>query len=116
MSLQVCHGATLHCSMGLMPACLRVLPGRGPTRGGRPIAQVSDHRPLVNIEAFGTCTARGRPRRCVPVTVAPWSPGAPGIALGAEHVAAISRTSTLSCSEGGLIRVIDDASPDARWS
>lgn len=111
MTLQVCHGATLRCSQGLDPGRLLVPSTRRVTCGGVPVAEVRDHRALLNIVPFGTCVAGAWRRRCQPETLQPWSPGAAEVEIEAPGARALDRASTLACERGGIIRVADDAAP-----
>ncbi|ECZ0740330.1 TPA: DUF4280 domain-containing protein [Salmonella enterica] len=115
----VCNGALLQCTFGLAPSGLTVLPvNRTFLSGGLPMANIMDNRPLVNILPFGMCNnpanpavaaltaaAMGvlTPAPCVPVTVAPWIPGAPVVLLG--KMPALTLQSQLMCTWGGVIRV-----------
>src|SRR5579884_3967151 len=88
---QVVATATMMCSFGLAPSVLNVLPINRVTVEGRPAANIMDHQPILNIPPFGMCTSLANPTvaaataaalgtltpmPCVPVTVAPWVPGA----------------------------------------
>ncbi len=106
MSYQVCHGATLQCSKGQLPGRLLVLPDRTVRAGDLPAAHVRDHRPLINIVSFGTCLAGLLPRRCIPETPQPWTPGAAQARV--EQVPALDGSSRLACSVGGVIRIVGD--------
>jgi hypothetical protein len=103
VSFPVCHGASLRCSFGGSPGRLLVAPDRAVCVGARPVAQVLDHRPFVNIVPFGVCAAGPRPRRCMPETLAPWAHGAAGV--GVASAASLHTSSTLLCLAGGVIRI-----------
>jgi hypothetical protein len=117
MSVQVCMGALLRCSFGAAPGALSVLPLNG-VLTGTPAANVLDHLPVVNVPPFGACSSAANPMvaaataaamgvltpmPCVPVTPAPWAPGAAGVLLGGA--AALDAASRLVCAWGGMIEV-----------
>ena len=104
MSFHVCHGATLQCSKGQLPSRLLVLPDRPVRAGGLAAAHVGDHRSLVNIVSFGACLAGVLPRRCVPETPRPWTPGAAQVRV--VDVPALDGASRLVCAVGGVIRIV----------
>jgi len=81
-------------------------------------ATIMDSKPLVNIASFVMCTSLGNPAvaaataaamgvlvpmPCVPVTSAPWAPGAPTVLIG--NMAALTMASKLMCSFGGVIEI-----------
>ena len=93
MPLQTCMGATLQCiPFGVAPSTLMVIPKGTPvTVNGLLAASIMDFVPIANILPFGMCTSIANPMvaaattaalgvltpmPCIPVTVAPWSPGA----------------------------------------
>jgi len=61
MSQPVVAGAQLACSFGAAPAALLVPPHARVLIEGRPVANVMDHAPLVNIPTFGLCSAPANP-------------------------------------------------------
>ncbi len=118
MAMHVCNGATLMCSFGIAPSSLVVLPINRTNTGNQPAANIMDHIPLVNIMPFGMCTSLANPSvaaatsaalgvltpmPCVPVTPAPWAPGAPTVMLGNQP--ALDNTSKLTCTWAGVISV-----------
>jgi hypothetical protein len=118
MPLQVTNGAILHCSFGLAPAPLQVLPVNRVMAGGTPAANIMDHIPIVNIQPFGLCSSLANPTvasataaalgvltpmPCVPATVTPWIPGVPTVMLGGTP--ALDNTCTLMCIWAGVIQV-----------
>jgi hypothetical protein len=117
MGQLVCAGALLKCSFGAAPAALAVLPLNAVLTGAAD-ATIMDSKPLVNIASFAMCTSLGNPAvaaataaamgvlvpmPCVPVTSAPWAPGAPTVLIG--NMAALTRASKLMCSFGGVIEI-----------
>jgi hypothetical protein len=119
MPQQVCNGATLQCSMGMVPSSLVVLPVNRVTTGNQPDANIMDHVPMVNIMPFGMCMSPANPAvaaataaafgvltpmPCIPVTTAPWVPGAPTVMLGSSPT--LDNTCTLMCMWLGVIQVV----------
>ena len=117
MAMQVCMGASMMCSFGAAPSSLVVLPINR-TLTGTPAATIMDFSPIVNIPPFGVCTSLANPTvaaataaalgvltpmPCVPVTAAPWAPGAPTVLIG--NMPALDSTSKLMCSWGGVIQI-----------
>src|SRR5499433_1185239 len=96
MPQQVCSGATLQCAMGMAPSSLVVLPVNRVNTANQPDANIMDHIPMVNIMSFGMCMSPANPSvaaataaalgvltpmPCIPVTTAPWAPGASTVLL-----------------------------------
>jgi hypothetical protein len=119
MPNQVCMGATMMCSFGLAPSSLTVLPTNRVLTSQMPAANIMDHIPMVNIMPFGMCTCPANPTvasataaalgvltpmPCIPVTPAPWTPGAPTVLIG--NMPALDNVSTLMCMWGGVIQII----------
>lgn len=111
-------GATLKCSFGAAPATLAVLPTNR-VLTGTPAATIMDHVPMLNVLPFGTCTSMANPmvaaataaamgvltpQPCLPVTPAPWAPGAPTVMVGSAP--ALDATSKLMCAWAGMIEVV----------
>lgn len=118
MSQPVVAGAQLTCSFGLAPATLVVLPHARVLIEGRPVANIMDHVPLVNIPTFGMCSAPANPAvaaataaalgtptpaPCVPATVAPWVPGVPTVLAAGMPV--VSNVCICTCTWGGNVTV-----------
>ena len=118
MPQHVCMGATLKCSFGVAPSSLMVLPVNRVMTSNVPAANIMDHKPMVNIMPFGMCNCPANPAvaaataaalgvltpmPCVPVTAAPWAPGAPTVLLA--NFPALNNTSKLMCTWGGVIEV-----------
>ena len=119
MPMHVCNGATLMCSFGVAPSVLTVLPINRTLTSNMPAANIMDHIPMVNIMPFGMCITPSNPAvaaataaamgvltpmPCVPVTPAPWVIGSPTVLLG--NMPALNNTSTLMCTWGGVITVV----------
>lgn len=117
MSQLVVSGATLSCSFGLAPSTLTVIP---PTVdvSGVPAANIMDYAPMVNVASFGMCITQANPAvaaatsaalgtptpaPCVPVTTAPWAPGAPTVLLRGSP--ALTATCQCMCTWGGVITI-----------
>jgi len=96
MAMQVCMGAMIMCTMGIAPSSLVVLPINMVLTDEMPDANIMDNIPLVNIMPFGMCMSPANPMvaaataaamgvltpmPCIPMTVAPWVPGAPTVLL-----------------------------------
>ena len=119
MPMHVCSGATLQCSFGLAPSTLVVLPINRMLTSSMPAANIMDNKPMVNIMPFGVCTSLANPTvasataaalgvltpmPCIPMTLAPWAPGAPTVLLG--NMPALDNTSKLMCTWAGIISVV----------
>ena len=119
MPKHVCMGAMLQCTFGVAPSTLVVLPVNRVMTSFVPAANIMDHKPMVNIMPFGMCNCPANPAvaaataaalgvltpmPCVPVTVAPWAPGAPTVLLA--NFPALNNTSKLMCTWGGIIEVV----------
>jgi hypothetical protein len=119
MPQQVCNGATLMCTMGVAPSSLVVLPVNRVNTGDQPDANIMDNAPLVNIMPFGMCMSPANPAvaaattaafgvltpmPCIPVTVAPWTPGAATVILAGMPT--LDNTCTLMCMWAGTIQVV----------
>lgn len=118
MPMQVCMGAMLQCSFGAAPSSLVVLPLNRVITSNMPAANIMDNKPMVNILPFGVCMSLANPTvaaatsaamgvltpmPCIPVTPAPWAPGAPTVLVG--NMPALDNSSTLMCAWGGTIMV-----------
>jgi Domain of unknown function (DUF4280) len=119
MPQQTVDGAQLMCSFGITPSRLTVLPINRTMCGGTPAANIGDHVPMLNIQPFGMCTTPSNPQvaaataaalgvltpqPCMPVTTAPWLPGAPTVMIGGQP--ALDSTSKCMCTWGGVISIL----------
>ena len=117
MANLVCMGALLQCSFGAAPSSLVVSPANG-VLTGTPAATIMDHAPIVNVPPFGVCSSIANPTvaaattaalgvltpmPCLPVTPAPWAPGAPTVLIG--NMPALDDQSKLMCNWGGVIQI-----------
>lgn len=120
MPLVVVADALLVCSFGTTPSTLGVLPSGPNVRqaGGKLVATIMDVRPQVNIRPFGLCSSLSNPQvaaataaangvltpqPCIPVTSAPWAPGAARMTHGGLNV--LTDVSRCACAWGGQISV-----------
>jgi len=109
-------GAMMMCSFGMAPSSLVVLPTNRVMTNNVPDANIMDHIPMVNIMPFGMCFSPSNPMfiaataaalgvptpvPCIPVTPAPWVPGAPTVLLG--NFPTLDNTCTLMCTWAGVI-------------
>ena len=117
MAMQVCMGAMLQCSLGAAPSSLIVLPDKR-VLTGTPAANIMDGKPIVNVPPFGMCSSLANPTvaaataaalgvltpmPCIPVTPAPWAPGAPTVLIA--DMPALDSNSMLMCTWGGVIKI-----------
>ena len=115
----VCSGAMMKCTMGSSPAKLTVLPSRTVDLAGQPQANISDHKSMVNLGAFGLCRSMGflatasataaahghlTPMPCVHNTPAPWMGGKMDTLIKGQP--ALLKSSTCICMWGGKISLI----------
>lgn len=118
MGKQVCMGAMLKCSFGMAPGSLVVLPLNRVLSSNMPAANIMDHKPMVNIMPFGMCQSMANPMvaaataaamgaltpmPCIPMTMAPWVPGAPTVLLG--NMPTLNDSSKLMCTWAGVIEI-----------
>jgi hypothetical protein len=114
---QVNLGAMMMCSFGMAPSTLIVVVPTV-TAEGPPAANIMDFVPIENIPPFGMCQSLANPEvdaattaalgvltpmPCVPVTVAPWTPGDPTVLI--RNMPALTQTSTCMCSWAGVITI-----------
>lgn len=120
MALQTVATAQLMCSFGAAPSSLNVLPVNRTLCENKPAANIMDHQPMVNIMPFGVCASLANPQvaaatsaalgvltpqPCLPVTVAPWTPGSPTVQIAS--IPALNNTSTCACMWGGVITIVN---------
>ncbi len=119
MGQVVCGGAMMKCSFGVAPSSLMVLPVNR-VMNIMPIANIMDNKPLLNILPFGMCNSPANPMvaaataaalgvltpmPCIPVTVAPWTPGSPTVQVG--NMPALNNSSKCMCNWGGIIQILN---------
>jgi hypothetical protein len=113
-------GAMMMCSFGAAPSSLVVLPTNMMITSNMPAANIMDNIPMTNIMPFGVCMSLANPEvaaataaalgvltpmPCIPVTPAPWVPGAPTVLLA--NMPALDNVSQLMCMWGGVITFTD---------
>lgn len=118
MGQPVVNNAQMQCTMGAAPAMLGVLPVSGVMIDGQPAATIMDHKPMVNIKPFGVCKSPANPQvaaataaaagvltpmPCVPMTMAPWTPGSPKVMV--KNMPALNANSKCMCNWGGTISI-----------
>lgn len=119
MPKQVVQGALMQCTMGLAPSTLSVIPAGTPVQAGNMMAAtIMDNKPMANIAPFGMCKSPANPQvaaataaalgtltpmPCVPVTAAPWTPGATKVTIGNKP--ALHDGCKLMCNWGGSISI-----------
>ena len=106
------------CSFGMAPSSLVVLPVNRTMTSQVPDANIMDHIPMVNIMPFGMCQSIANPMvaaataaamgaltpmPCIPMTMAPWVPGAPTVMLA--NMPALNDSSKLMCNWAGVIEI-----------
>lgn len=117
----VCSNAKIKCSCGDKISTLTVLPSRTIWLTGQPQANISDHKPMVNIAPFGRCkslaypptasataAANGKltPMPCMPNTPFPWMAGKNDVLLKGQP--ALLKSSSCRCVWGGTITITFD--------
>ncbi|MCB2181919.1 MAG: DUF4280 domain-containing protein [Desulfobulbaceae bacterium] len=123
MAKQVCMGAMLQCSFGTAPSALVVTP-ENKVLTAVPDANIMNFTPMKNIMPFAMCTTQSNPAvaaatsaattaalgvytptpaPCIPATASPWAPGASTVLIADQP--ALTDSSTLTCSYGGVITV-----------
>ena len=108
----VVMSAKASCSFGTMPATLTVIPAGPPVQGGgQAVATIMDDM-MPNLATFGMCSgpsnpqviaAQGSPVPCLPVIVAPWSPGSSTVTVGGKP--ALTDNSMCNCTWAGVIQI-----------
>jgi len=117
----VCSGAMMRCTMGSSPAKLTVLPSRTVYLAGKPQANISDTKSMVNLGAFGLCRSMGYPATasataaahgvltpmpCMHNTPMPWIGGK------TDHIVkgqpALLKSCKCQCMWGGTISLLDN--------
>jgi hypothetical protein len=119
MGMQVVNSAMIKCCMGMAPVSLMVLPISMDMSMTLPAATIMDHIPFLNILPFGTCISMANPmvaaataaslgvlnpQPCIPMTLAPWAPGAPTVLVSNQP--ALDNSCILNCIWGGVIQIL----------
>ncbi|MDT5094901.1 MAG: hypothetical protein QOH60_4264 [Mycobacterium sp.] len=112
------NGAMIKCSFGTTPSPLTVLPAPRVMVASQPAATIMDFKPGANISPFGMCMSPANPQviaataaalgvftpqPCIPMTTAPWTPGAPTVLIAGQP--ALTNTSTCMCNWTGVITI-----------
>ena len=120
MGQQVVMGAMLQCSFGAAPSSMVVTPDNTVNAVNMPAATIMDNIPMKNIMPFAMCNTPSNPQvaaatsaalgvltpmPCIPVTSAPWIPGA--LTTMIKNKPALDSTCKLMCNWGGIIQVIN---------
>ncbi len=118
MAQQVVNGAMLACSFGAAPGSLIVTPENMTNAEKQPAATIMDNIPMKNVMPFGMCMSLANPQvaaatsaalgvltpqPCIPVTTAPWMPGA--IKTMIKNKPALNNSCTLMCNWAGVITI-----------
>ena len=118
MGKLVVDGAVMACSFGSTPAKLVVLPANRVKAANKPLANVNDCKPYVNIKPFGLCASLANPitasqtsaamgtltpGACTPNTTKPWGPGSPTVSVAGA--AALDGGSVCNCTYAGVIKI-----------
>ena len=114
----VVMGAMLKCTFGVAPSSMMVTPEKRVNGVNMPAANIMDNVPMKNIMPFGMCQSPTNPAviaataaafgvftpaPCIPVTTAPWVPGAAITKI--KNLPAVNSTCTLMCTWLGVITV-----------
>jgi hypothetical protein len=114
----VSTGAMMACSFGVAPAALNVVPTGTPVTCDTPAANIQAFAPMANIPTFGMCMTPSNPQvaaatsaalgvltpvPCLPVTTAPWTPGATKVMVDGQP--ALHSACTAMCTWGGVITI-----------
>lgn len=111
----------MRCTMGTSTANLTVLPIRTVNLTGPPMANISDHKSMVNLAPFGLCRSLGfpataaataaahghlTPMPCVHNTPVPWMGGKMDYLIKGQP--ALLKSSKCQCMWGGTISLVTD--------
>jgi Domain of unknown function (DUF4280) len=118
MPCHVCNGAITMCTFGVAPATFNVLPIHRMITSDQPAANINDFAPMVNVMPHGMCITPSNPEvaaataaamgvltpvPCMPVTTAPWTPGAVAPPVMLDGAFVLDDISILMCAWGGVI-------------
>jgi hypothetical protein len=108
------------CTFGVAPGSLVILPINRVMTSSQPAATIMDFVPLENVMPFGMCMSPANPEvaaataaamgvltpmPCIPMTVAPWAPGAATVMEAGIPV--LDSVSMLMCIWGGEISITE---------
>jgi len=118
MGIAVTTSAVMMCSFGAAPSNLNILPDKMIMCSDKPMANIMDNKPMMNIPPFGVCMSMANPTvasataaalgvltpmPCIPNTVAPWTPGNPMVLI--KNMPSLNNSSQLICLWGGAISI-----------
>ncbi len=121
MATFIASTAQLTCTYGDKKSQLTVLPTRTIFLNGNPMANVSDHKPIINIGPFGKCRSLANPAvaaataahhghltpmPCIPNTPQPWIKGKTNVIE--KNNPALIKDCKLHCMWAGVISIISD--------
>ncbi len=113
----VTSGAKLMCPFAAGVGSLTVT-RISPLHDNKPLANIADCQPMVNIASFGMCTTLSNPQvaaatsaalgvltpqPCIPCIAGTWKPGKPDTLIANQP--ALLNTDTLQCAWGGVITI-----------
>lgn len=97
---------------------MNVIPQNKVMAENKPMANIMDNKPMVNVPPFGVCSSLANPATasltaaalgvltpgpCIPVIPAPWAPGSPTTLVA--NMPALTDSSICNCAYGGVIQV-----------
>lgn len=112
-------GGVMMCSFGLAPSTLNALPIPRVMVEGRPVADITNVAPGLNLPPFGMCSSLANPMvaaataaalgvltpmPCLPAVVGTWLPKAPQTLVAGKPV--LVGGSTCNCAYGGVITLL----------
>ena len=118
MGQQVVMGAMLQCSFGAAPSSMVVTPENTVNASNMSAATIMDNIPMKNIMPFAMCNTPSNPQvaaatsaalgvltpmPCIPMTSAPWTPGATTTMI--KNKPALDSNCKLMCNWGGVIQI-----------
>jgi len=122
MPYYVCNGARLKCSMGDSQSELGVIhPVKPKYLHGECMANIMDHKSMINIKPFGQCKSlanptvaaataanfgRLQPMPCIPNTTSPWMTGKTNVLVKGQP--ALMNNDKLVCMWAGMIEITDE--------
>jgi len=113
--------ATLKCPFGNASSSLIVLPAKRVFLSNKPMANISDSKPMMNVPPFGMCRSLSNPTvasataaamgtltpmPCIPNIVGTWMPGKADYIVGGQP--AVLKSCKLNCMWGGVITIEKD--------
>ena len=119
-------GCTMTCSFGAAPSSFVASSAPTVLASNMPMGTIMDFAPGMNIPPFGMCSSPSNPQvaaataaalgvltpmPCLPVTVAPWSPGSSTVKVGPAGFPALGNNAKTNCAWGGSISFITGVPP-----